>query len=1065
MQLRPFLFSVSLAALVLVSHAANVDSLTCEYLSNPLGIDVTTPRLSWKIRSNARGEKQTAYQILVASSAKLLDANKGDLWDSGKVATSDSNLVDYAGTKLTSQTKCFWKVKVWDAKGVASEWSKPALWTMGLLAKQDWKGKWIGYDHEDGPQASIALQDSKWIWTAEGDPTKSAPAGDRYFRLSFKVANRQAARKAIVTLAVDNIFELRVNGKLVAKGDNFRDPQSVDITQLLQNGKNEIWVKGTNELPNPSPAGLIANLKMEMIDGKTITLNSGASWESSVDGKVWAKAKELGAYGIGPWGRLDPDLRILPARYLRKEFSINKKIESATASISGLGLFELQLNGQKVGDHVLEPGLTEYDKRAMYITFDVTRQLGVGKNAIGVILGNGRYYAMRSHTPVDMRTFGLPKLLMQIDVTYADGSKETITSDQSWKLTTDGPIRANNEYDGEVYDATKNLTGWSNSGFNDAKWIKPELVDGPKGEIVAQMNEPIRVTDIVTPKSVKEVRPGVFVYDMGQNMVGWCQLKVKGRPGQSVKMRFAESVTPKGELYTENLRSAQATDTYTIGSAAVETYEPRFTYHGFQFVEVTGYPGRPDLNTIVGHVVHDDLPRSGHFESSNTLLNKIAHNVFWGVRGNYHSIITDCPQRDERHGWTGDRAAESLGEASLFNISTIYSKWLDDIRDAQQADGSLPDVAPAYWWFYNNNVTWPSLAVIVPGTLYDMYGDKRVLEKNYDMMKRWVEHMDATVKNGITTADTYGDWCAPPEKPELIHSQDPARKTSGALLATSYHYHNLMLLARYAKIIGKPADAVEFETKASVIANSFNSKFYKSETGTFDNGSQTSSILPLFFGLTPADQEDKVFKQLVDKIENKTPGMIGTGLIGGQWLMRTLSDHGRADIAYKMATRTTYPSWGYMIEKGATTIWELWNGDTANPAMNSRNHVMLIGDLYIWMNQYLAGIRPDPDQPGFKHFVIHPVMPGDLQWVKGDLDSQYGLIKSEWKKTGKMIEISITVPANTTATVVLPTKDASRVTESGTALATSKGVSGIRVESGTVKCEVGGGEYKFLIKS
>jgi alpha-L-rhamnosidase len=548
---------------------------------------------------------------------------------------------------------------------------------------------------------------------------------------------------------------------------------------------------------------------------------------------------------------------------------------------------------------------------------------------------------------------------------------------------------------------------------------------------------------------------------MGQNMVGWCQLKVQGKAGTTVQLRHAETLKPDGTLYTANLRAAKATDLYTLKGDGSEIYEPRFTYHGFRYVEVTGYPGTPDLLAIEGRVVHDDLARAGEFACSNELLNQIAHNIFWGTRGNYRSIVTDCPQRDERQAWLGDRAAEAAGETSLFNIAPIYGKWLADIADGQRPDGSIPDVCPAYWTMYNNNVTWPSLEIIVPGILYDEYGDLRVLQQNYSVMKKWIKLLSGTVKDGITSADTYGDWCAPPESPELIHTKDPARQTAGAVLATSYYFHNLRLMARYAAILGHTEDARDFAHRADEMQAAFNRRFYKSEEAQYDNGSQTSSILPLAFGMVPADQRVRVFDRLTETITKKTPGMIGTGLIGGQWLMQTLSDNGRPDLAYKIATRTEYPSWGYMVGKGATTIWELWNGDTADPAMNSGNHLMLIGDLYIWMNRYLAGIRPAPERPGYKHMVIRPIPVGDLKFVRAWRECPYGRIVSQWKREENKLALEIAIPSNTTATVYVPARDASQVTEGGKPADRADGVKFLRMDGGAAVFEVGAGQYRF----
>ena len=531
----------------------------------------------------------------------------------------------------------------------------------------------------------------------------------------------------------------------------------------------------------------------------------------------------------------------------------------------------------------------------------------------------------------------------------------------------------------------------------------------------------MRVTGTLKPLTVTEPKPGVFIFDMGQNMVGWCRLHVSGHSGDTVQLRHAETLKEDGTLYMANLRGARVTDTYTLrGTGKEEDYEPRFTYHGFRYVEVTGFPGKPTLASLEGRVVNDDLPVAGEFTTSNELLNRIYTNIVWGTRGNYRSIPTDCPQRDERQGWLGDRSEECRGESYLFDMSRLYAKWLHDISDAQRPNGSVPDVAPASWPIYSDNVVWPSTLIIAPGVLHSQFGEPSAIAARYDSMKKWLDYMSGFFTNGIIAKDNYGDWCVPPEDLKLIHSQDPARQTDKALLATSYFYYDLKLMERYARLLGKTDDVARFAKWAGEVKAAFNGKFLNREKGQYDNGSQTSCVLPLAFDLVPGDMIGPVFHHLVDKIENETHGHIGTGLVGGQQLMRVLTAHGRADLAYTIATQKEYPGWGYMLANGATTIWELWNGNTADPTMNSGNHVMLVGDLVIWFYENLAGIKADPEQPGFKHIWMAPLPVGDLKFVKATHRSPYGLISSEWHKDGDKFDWQIEIPPNTTATVVLP---------------------------------------------
>ncbi len=836
----------------------------------------------------------------------------------------------------------------------------------------------------------------------------------------------------------------------------------------LRSGIGDLWDTGRVESNQsiqilyeggPLTSGAEAYWKVEVWDQNGISSgwSEPAYWSMGLLGPVDWKGKWIGKEET----KLPEDeSRVLPARMLRKQFRPTRKLKSAKAYICGLGLFELSLNGKKVGDQVLSPGLTDYRKRALYVTFDVTSQILPGENAIGILLGNGRYWAPRKKVPIATETFGSPRAIFQLELQYTDGTEEQVVSDETWKLSTNGPIQANNEYDGEIYDARLE-SNWDKVGFNDRSWEKAQIVSAPGGTLVAQNAEPLRVTETLRPLTVKKTGTNTYVFDMGQNMVGWCQLKVNGPKGTKVALRHAETLKEDGTLYVANLRSAKATDTYVLKGGGTEFYEPRFTYHGFRYVEVSGYPGTPNLDSLKGRVVHDAMPQTEDFTTSNSLLNQIHKNIFWGVRGNYRSIPTDCPQRDERQGWLGDRSQVSLSESYLFDVAAFYSKWMNDLMDAQKPDGSIPDVVPTYWTLYNSDITWPSTFIFVPGMLYQQYGDQRILERTYPAMKKWILYMRGFLKNGIMPKDTYGDWCVPPESPKLIHSEDPARKTDGTLLGTAYYYELLRRMATYARLLEQTEDAASFEQLAGSIRAAFDRKFFNSATGVYSNGTQTSSVVPLALGMTPPEKKRTVFDNLIEKIEGESHGHLGTGLVGAQWLMRTLTENGRGDVAYQIATQRTYPGWGYMIEKGATTIWELWNGDTADPAMNSGNHVMQMGDLGVWMYEYMAGIRADPAKPGFANVVIHPYPVGDLSFVKASHRSMYGVIRSEWKRADGALELNITVPVNTTATVYVPASDAQTVTESGKPATTAQGVAFRSMENGYAVFAVESGTYSF----
>ncbi|MEN8191631.1 MAG: family 78 glycoside hydrolase catalytic domain [Bacteroidota bacterium] len=762
-------------------------------------------------------------------------------------------------------------------------------------------------------------------------------------------------------------------------------------------------------------------------------------------------------------GKDDPEdpHRKLSSRMLRHEFEVEKKVKSATAFISGLGLFEFYLNGEKIGDQVLAPGLTEYNKRTFYMTFDVTENLKRDNNAVGVILGNGRYFAPRSNEPTATRTYGFPKLICQIEIEYEDGSTSRIITDESWKLTADGPTRNNNEYDGEYYDARMELNGWNKIDYDDSSWMNAELVEKPGELLVSQPNEPLKIMEELTPIAVNEIKPGVFIFDMGQNMVGWVELFVKGNKGDKVTLRFAETLNDDGSLFLDNIRGAEVTNTYILKGEGEESWEPKFTYHGFRFVEMIGYPGKPSLSSIKGKVIHDELEVSGSFSCSNELINNIYKNAYWGIRGNYRSMPTDCPQRDERQGWLGDRSAECTGESFIFDISKLYNKWITDIKDAQKESGSIPDVAPSYWPIYSDNTTWPGTYLFASEMLYSQYGDLQVIENNYPFMQKWIKHMSQYLKDGIMPKDTYGDWCVPPEDLKLIHTNDPLRTTSAEYIGTSYFYYELKLMEKFARLLGKENDALKYSETAEEMKTAFNEKFLDRNSIRYSNNSVTVNILALAFDLVPTEHREKVLDNLLQKILGDNNSHVGNGIVGGQWLMRTLTNNGHADVAYTLATQSTYPSWGYMVEKGATTIWELWNGDQGDPGMNSGNHVMLLGDLIIWFYENLAGIKVDPDVPAFKNIIMKPNVLGDLKYVTAAYNSIYGEIKSHWRLEENKFNWDITIPANTTAKVYVPTLEKEDVYEGNKLASKSNDLVFIGWEDNYAVFEVGSGDYSF----
>ncbi len=725
----------------------------------------------------------------------------------------------------------------------------------------------------------------------------------------------------------------------------------------------------------------------------------------------------------------------LSARYLRKEFELDKQVAKATLYICGLGMYEAFINGKRIGDQVLAPAPTDYRRTVLYNAFDVTQLLDKN-NAIGVILGNGRYYTMQQDKkPYKITRFGYPTLRMNLIVEFTDGSKKTISSDEKWKLSPDGAIRSNNEYDGETYDANKEFSNWTNIGLDDSQWMNAERTAIPLGTLRGAMAPNMKVICQLEPKSLTR-KDGKLVLDMGQNMAGWLNVRVANlQQGDSIVIRYAERLDSTGNIWVENFRHAQSTDRYFAnGKEQGLWWHPTFVYHGFRYAEISGL-ANAKIEDFIGEVVSDEMAETGHFVSTDTILNKVYRNAVWGVLSNYKGMPVDCPQRDERQPWLGDRTRGCYGEAFIYDNNALYTKWVRDITEAQREDGCIPDVAPAFWNYYSDNVTWPAALPFSLDMLMKQYGDDAPMQKYYPNVKRWLEHLKYQYqRDGLIEKDRYGDWCVPPEREELIHSEDPARITDGTLISTAYYFYICQMMSTYAKAKNLYEDAKWFEHEAQISKDAFNKKFLTVKKGTttvpghilypdstfYGNNTVTANLLPYYFGMIDDEYvKHEVEKQIVKAIISQNLGTVTCGVIGIGWLMHALTDMGRSDVAWLLATNKKYPSWGYMAEHGATTIWELWNGDTASPKMNSGNHVMLLGDLLSWIYEDVAGIQSSEN--GFKHITMKPDFTVDeIDDIDASYQSIYGQIVSRWKKTKGKLHWHVEIPANTSATIHLP---------------------------------------------
>ncbi|MCS7120133.1 MAG: family 78 glycoside hydrolase catalytic domain [Nitrososphaerota archaeon] len=758
---------------------------------------------------------------------------------------------------------------------------------------------------------------------------------------------------------------------------------------------------------------------------------------------------------------------------LRHRFILNGKVKSARAYVSGLGYYELRINGEKVGDRHLDPAWTDYEKVVLYSTYDVSNMLRDGENVVGIILGNGRYN-VKPHRRNSFKHYGDPRAILQMRIELTNGEQVLITTNEEWRAAK-GPILEDDIYDGETYDARLEPKGWDLWGYDDSEWDQAKIVDPPGGRLVSQATfPPIRAIRTVQPVNITNPKPGVFVFDFGQNFTGWVRIIVSGARGTVVKLRFAEILNSDGTINTAPNVRAACTDTYILRGEGLEVYEPRFTYHGFRYVEVTGFPGVPNIFTLQGIVVHTDVRPSGSFLCSNQLVNSIHKNILWSQLSNLMSIPTDCPQRAERMGWLGD--AQLTAEEAIYNfyldMASFYTKWLRDIALSQKEDGSLPDVAPPYWNFYPADPAWGTACIIIPWNLFLYYGDVRVLQENYGVMKKWVDFLNSKAEDYILKFSKYGDWCQPGQVRSSI--------TPGEVVSTLCYYEDILLLSNIARIIGKEDESKKYMEMAEKIKESFNKKYLKDgyyqplkeilESTTTAAFSQTANCIPLFLDITPPEFRESVLKKLIDDITRVHDYHINTGIIGTRYLLETLTKFGHAETAYRILTQTTYPSWGYMIKEGATTLWERWEF-LAGAGMNSHNHIMF-GSIDVWLYKAIAGINADPENPGFEKIVIKPQFIKDLNHAGASINTHRGLIVSKWWRDVNSLMMEISIPVNSKAEVHIPLLDKNQIIKENEKVIWREGqficdlpeITFNRIETDRIVLNVGSGNYHFKIE-
>jgi alpha-L-rhamnosidase len=1058
-----------LAPQAIQAAALKPTALRCEFLTNPLGLEATQPLLSWQVASDERGQAQTACQILVASSPELLRHDHGDLWDSGKLATNETIGILYAGSPLVSQEQCYWKVRVWDHAGHAT-WSQPAEWSMGLLQPTDWQAQWIGYDAARSTSLTNSpLTRAQWIWFAPDGPTP--PAGARLFQNHWILPADIKIKSAELTATADDSFRFTINGKTVltspAEADSWRHPQANDITSMIHPGNNALLVEAENT--SPSPAGLLAAFSVTTEDGQTFQFVTDGGWQAAVSpGKTWttvplpldawSPVRVVGPYGIDPWGELTTsDVYLPPAPYLRHGFNARQRVLRATLYASALGLVEVHLNGHRVSEDYFTPGWTDYDKRVHYRTYDVTPLVHPGANALGAMLADGWYAGYVGYAGKRGYYGNSPRVRLQLQLDYADGSHAVIASGPDWKAAT-GPILEADFLKGETYDARRELTGWDQPAFADDKW-QPVVTGSEIAPLMqAHPGPPVRVFAELKAKTITEPQPGVYVLNLGQNFAGVARLKVSGEPGQKITLRFAERLNPDGTVYTTNLRTARATDTYICRGGGVETWEPHFTFHGFQYVEITGLTRRPDKDTVTGLALSSDTPVVGSFTCSDPMLNQLHNNIYWTQRANFIDIPTDCPQRDERLGWTGDAQVYVRTATLNCDMAAFYNKWLIDLdEDGQRADGEFPMVAPVKIAGDDGGPAWADSGVICPWTIYDSYGDRRVLERYYPAMTRFIAFCQNRSRDNLLPPAQYhcfGDWLS-------INADTPKD-----VICTAYFAASTKLTARAAEVLGKTADAAKYNDLFQRIKAAFN-QAYVTDDGRVAGDTQAGYVLALRYGLVEGDRARLAAQHLVENIQARN-WHLSTGFIGTKDLMLVLAQIGRNDVADRLIHQDTFPSWGFSIKNGATSIWERWDGWTPdkgfqNPGMNSFAHYSF-GAVYQWMLENLGGIRTDTT--AWKHVVIAPELDPQLTRVAASLNTIRGPVKTDWQRAGDTLKLTVTLPANTTGTVYLPFTPAAGppdLTESGHPLASATGVTVQTMESNRAVLAITSGTYHFKV--
>lgn len=1065
--------------------------LQVDNLTTPFGIDEPAPSFSWQLADPMHGARQTAYQVQVAESEADLRAGRAGVWDSGRVPGDRSLNIRYGGPALKPSSRYFWRVTVWGADGKPYVVSAAAWWETGLLTPDAWRAGWIGY--ETAEEAAVRHADAVWIASPDSSKPPSSDGANQHFAFRTSVALTKPVKHAVLYATAQDTVAAWVNGKQAIEAQPFPPYKQMpwkkfvraDVSELVTQGNNAVAIeqtryeRGSKDAPALQP--MIATLFVEYTDGTTATFASNNAWKSSAqaadgwhgvrfDDAAWTPAVEWktapGETPIRPW---IPD----SVKALRRTFNVAKPVRSARLYATALGAYALRMNGKPVSSDVLAPGWTDFRQHVYYQTYDVTALLAPGGNALGALLAPGWY-----STPLEWfqqpNNYGVtpPALRAQLRIEYADGSVEWVASDSNWQAST-SPILSSEIYDGETQDARRIEPGWSTAGFAADGWHKTVSIAPTPVKILAQDFEPIRVEREVSAVSVTQPKPGVYVYDFGQNLAGIERLRVSGPAGTDVRVRFAEIINDDGTIYTDNLRTAKATDHFILAGKGEEEFVPQFTFHGFRYAEITGLPSAPGKSALTALVLHTAAPFTDQLATGSPLVNKLWSIIQWGQRSNFVGVPTDCPQRDERLGWAAD--AQVFWRAATYNmdLGAFSRKFAADLRGTQLGSPYFGIYAPGTSSPHSSGhgAGWSDAGVVIPWTAWLQTGDTLVIDENWGAMEKYLSAIEAANPDHLWKNDggiPFGDWLS------------PEGETQYGLIASAYWAYDAELMRQMAHATGRSGDEQKYAAMFEKIRAAFEKTYVRPDglvlgadkgqpafggpapAAVSPDDTQTGYVLALHMNLLPDNLRAAAAQKLVDKIQ-ANHGLLATGFLGTPYLLEELTKSGHTDRAFQVLLNTRYPSWGYLIEHGATTMWERWNGDQMKdkPGMNSYNHYAYgaVGD---WIARYAAGVDATPLDAGFHTVVLQPHFDARLGSLDFNYESSYGPIHSAWTVKAGTAKWRITLPANTTGWLPMGEAEAARWAVAGKPLAQSK-LARRATRNGQTGFELAAGEYDFTI--